>query len=361
MTSNGGRPGQGSGPPDRGGAHHPLAEMTLARFREFVREPEALFWAFIFPIVMSVALAIAFPSRGASPVLVGLQGGPQADAVRQALGAAPDVTVREVAPEEEERLVRNGEVHVIVVATDPPTYRFDPGREESRVARLVVDAALKRAAGPPDPWEAREEPVEVAGSRYIDWLIPGLVGMNIMSTGMWGIAFSVVQTRLRKLLKRLAASPMRKREYLMAQAIARLAFLAPEVAVPLGFGALVLGMPIRGSVGAIVVVCVVGALAFTALGLLSASRPRTLEAISGVLNVVMLPMWVLCGVFFSASNFPPALQPFIQALPLTALVDAMRAVILEGATVMDVRGELGLLAMWTVVPFGLALGLFRWR
>jgi ABC-type multidrug transport system permease subunit len=134
----------------------------------------------------------------------------------------------------------------------------------------------------------------IAGSRYIDWLIPGILGMNIMSTGMWGMGFSIVQARLRKLLKRLVASPMRKREYLLAQMLARLVFLAPEVVVPLAFGALVLGMPVRGSLGTIGAVCIVGAFCFTALGLLAASRPRTIEAISGILNLTMLPMWVLC-------------------------------------------------------------------
>lgn len=345
---------------DRGGARHPLIELTLARLREFVREPEALFWAFVFPIIMSVALAAAFPALGSRPVVVGLADGPNAQAVRSILTAAPGITVRDVSPREEAGAIREGEVHVVVVPTHPPTYRFDSARNESRVARLVVDDALKRAAGRPEPWDAREEPLDVPGSRYIDWLIPGILGMNIMSTGMWGIGFSIVQARLRKLLKRLVASPMRKREYLLAQMIARLVFLAPEVAVPLAFGALALGMPIYGSFGAIAGVCLIGGLSFTALGLLTASRPRTIEAISGILNLTMLPMWVLSGVFFSAANFPEGLQPFIQALPLTALNDALRAVILEGATIGGVAGELLLLVAWGVVPFAFALRLFRW-
>lgn len=361
MTTS--KTGSGRAPysPDRGGASHPLVELTLARLREFVREPEALFWAFVFPIVMSVALAVAFPGRGSRPVLVGIGEGERADVVRQALSADAGIAVRDVPARDETRAIREGDVHVVVIPTEPPTYKFDPAREESRVARLVVDEALKRAGGRVDPWDAREEPMVIAGSRYIDWLIPGILGMNIMSTGMWGIGFSIVQARIRKLLKRLVASPMRKREYLLAQMLARLVFLAPEVAVPLAFGSLALGMPIRGSLGAIGAVCVVGAFAFTALGLLAASRPRTIEAISGVLNLSMLPMWVLCGVFFSASNFPPAIQPLIQALPLTALNDALRAVILEGVTLRAVSGELFLLAGWAVVSFGLALRLFRWR
>ncbi len=348
-------------PANRGVTHSPLLELTLARLREFVREPEALFWAFVFPIVMSVALAIAFPGGRVRPVIVGLEPGPQIDAVRDTLRATPDVRVRELSREEQERALREGEVHLVVVPTDPPAYRFDPARDESRIARLVIDDALKRGAGREDPWRAREEPVQVAGSRYIDWLIPGILGMNIMGTGMWGIGFSIVQSRMRKLLKRLVASPMRRWEYLLAQTLARLVFLGPEILVPLGFGALALGMPIRGSYGAIVVVSLVGALAFTGIGLLAASRARTFEAISGILNMCMLPMWVLSGVFFSAANFPEMVQPFIQALPLTALIDALRAVILEGAGVREVSGELALLSAWAVFPFVIAVKTFRWR
>jgi ABC-type multidrug transport system permease subunit len=347
--------------PDRGGARHPLVELTLARLREFVREPEALFWAFVFPIVMSVALAVAFPAGGARPVVVGIEDGPQASAARAALAATPGVTVRTVTREEELRAIREGEVHLVLVPTNPPTYRFDPAREESRVARLVVDDALKRAGGRTDPWSAREEVVAVAGSRYVDWLIPGIVGMGIMSTGLWGISFSIVQSRMRKLLKRLVASPMRRSEYLLAQMLARLMFLAPEVVVPLSFGALALGMPINGSWLSIAVVALIGSLAFASMALLMATRARTFEAISGMLNLVMLPMWILSGVFFSAANFPDAVQPVIQALPLTALIDALREVVLEGATLVDVRAELAILGLWTVIPFPIALKLFRWR
>ena len=339
----------------------PIIELTLARLREWVREPEAIFWAFVFPIVMSVALAVAFPRQDSRAVVVGLSGGPAAAAVRGALEGREGILLRDVPAGDELRVIRDGDVHLVITPGEPPTYRFDPERAESRVARLVVDDALKRAAGRADPWVAREAPVAVAGSRYIDWLIPGLLGMNIMSTGMWGIGFSIVQARLRKLLKRLAASPMRRSHYLLAQMIARLAFLAPEAAVPLGFGALVLGMPIRGSFASITAVCVLGAFTFTGLGLLAASRPKTLEAISGVLNMTMVPMWVLSGVFFASSNFPPALQPFIQALPLTALNDALRAVILEGATLPQVGSELAIMTAWAITSFVIALKLFRWR
>lgn len=345
----------------RGGALHPLIELTLARLRELIREPEALFWAFVFPIVMSVAMAVAFPSSGNRPVAVGVLSGPTAEAAMRALAAAPGVAPRTVDEAAGLRALREGAVDVLVVPSEPPEYHFDPGRPESRLARLLVDERLKGAAGRVEPWTARDQPVTVPGSRYVDWLIPGLVGMGIMSTGVWGIAFSIVQARTRKLLKRMVASPMRKSQYLLAQVLARMVFLAPEVALPLLFGVYVLGMPIQGSVSAILGVSIVGALAFGGIGLLIGSRVKTFEAVSGLVNLVLLPMWIASGVFFSASKFPAAVQPLVQALPLTAVVDALRAVILEGAPLRAVAGELTLLAVWGVVPFLVALRIFRWR
>jgi ABC-2 type transport system permease protein len=308
------------------GASSPLVELTLARFRLFVREPEAMFWTFVFPILMSVAMAVAFPSGGSARVLVGVAPGPAGSATAAALAATPGVVVKPIASSDELRALREGEIHLMVVPGSPPVYRYDSAREESRLARFVVDEALKRAAGRVDPWTAAEAQVQVAGSRYVDWLIPGLVGMTIMGTGMWGLGFSIVQARMQHLLKRLMASPMRKRDYLGAQILARLAFLA-----------------------------------FSSLGLLAASRARTIEAISGVMNAVMLPMWVLSGVFFSAANFPEAAQPLIRLLPLTALVDALRAVVLDGDGLASQAPELLILGAWTVIPFAVALRVFKWR
>jgi ABC-type multidrug transport system permease subunit len=345
----------------RGGAHHPLVELTLARLREFVREPEALFWSFFFPIVMSVAMAIAFPSQGSQPVRVGVPPGAGSETMRKTLSSDSGVIVSDVPADEELRQLREGDVHVIVRPGHPPTYRFDPDREESRIARLVVDDVLKRAAGRSDPWQAREEAVAIPGSRYVDWLIPGIVALGIMNNSMWSIGFMTVQMRLRKLLKRLAASPMRKWEFLLAQLQARLLFLGPEVAVPLVFGAVAFGMPVRGSIVSVALVALSGALAFGSIGLLVGSRVRTLEAVSGLMNLMMVPMWVLSGVFFSSSNFPEAVQPLIRALPLTALVDALRAVVLEGATLGGIRVELATLAAWVIVPFAIGLRIFKWR
>ena len=344
----------------RDGRGAPLVELTRARLLEVVREPEALFWMFVFPVIMAIALGIAFPSRTTDSVIVAVVDGPYAAAAVQALRAARGLEVRTLARGELETALRRAAVQIVVEPGPPPIYRYDPARAESRLARRVVDDVLQRAGGRRDAWTPRDEAVASAGSRYVDWLVPGLLGMTIMQTGLWGVGFSIVQSRTRKLLKRLVATPMRRSDYLLAQVFARMAFLVVEAGVLLGFGRLVFGVPIRGSWLLVAGTIVIGALSFAGVGLLAASRAKTVEGLSGMLNLVILPMWIVSGVFFASSNFPDVMQPFIRALPLTALNDALRAVMLEGASARMILGELALLGVWGTGSFGLALRLFRW-
>src|SRR5262245_32006886 len=340
---------------------HPLLELTKSRFREFLREPEAVFWVFAFPIIMTCALGIAFRSSAGEPIIVGVvQQGASAE-VRKALEAAGGFAIRDIPPAEIESAVRDGRAPVVVEAGTPPIYHSDEGRPESQAARLAVDAALQKAAGRTDVFTASQQPVERIGSRYVDWLVPGLLGMNIMSTGLWGVGFAIVNARTKKLLKRLVATPMSRAHYLASHVLSRLAFLALESTVLVVFGWVAFGVIVRGSIAALAIIAVIGALAFGGLALLVSSRARTIEAVSGLLNVVMLPMWVLSGVFFAASNFPAAMQPFIQALPLTALIDALRGVINEGQSLTAVASEIGILALWGSVSCALALKLCRWQ
>ncbi len=350
-----------------------LRELTLARVREFLREPEAVFWVFAFPVIMTCALGVAFRTRVDEPVRVGIErtgsvGGTAgrtgavheparaAEALRQAGG----FEVRPVDPADVERALRDGAVEVVVTPGEVPTYRFDPGRAESRLARLAVDAALQRAAGRADAFEARQDAVRAVGSRYIDWLVPGLLGMNIMGTGMWSTSFAIVTARTRKLLKRLVATPMPRSAYLLSLVGSRLMFLVGEATVLVAFGWVAFGVAVHGSVAALAVVSLLGALTFGGIALLVSSRVQTIEGVSGMLNLVMVPMWVFSGVFFSSANFPEALQPFVQALPLTALNDALRAVMNDGEPLVAIWRELAVLAAWGGVSFTLALKLFRW-
>ena len=345
----------------RARAPHPLAELTKARWREFLREPEAVFWVFLFPVVMTCALGIAFRTRPNEPIIAGVVEQAGAEEIVRVLEQGGAFTVRRIPAGEVERAVRDGRAPVVVVPGSPPTYRFDEARAESQVARLAVDAALQRAAGRADAFAPVEQPVLTVGSRYIDWLVPGLLGMNIMGTGMWGVGFSIVQARTKKLLKRLIATPMSKTDFLAAQVLSRLAFLALEVGVIIGFAWIAFDVTVQGALGSLVLVSLIGALSFGGLGLLLASRVRTIEAVSGLMNLVMVPMWVLSGVFFASSNFPDVMQPFIRALPLTALNEALRGIVNEGLPLSALGLQIGVLLAWGVVSFVLSLKLFRWQ
>jgi ABC transporter DrrB family efflux protein len=345
----------------RGLSGSALFQLSYTRALTFLREPEAVFWVFAFPILLALALGIAFRSTGPQPSVVGVEEGPGAAAIARALGRSPELRVELLPPAEAEAALRRGRVAVWVRAGDPPTLVFDPSRPETRLAELTVRDALERAAGREDRVRPRTDDRMRPGSRYIDFLIPGLLGLNLLGTGMWGVGFQIATARQLKLLKRLVATPMRRRDYLLSLMVARLVWLALEVGAIVAFGWLVFGVAMRGSWPAFVLVSLAGGLAFSAMGLLVASRARTSEAVSGLMNLVMMPMWLLSGSFFSSERFPALLQPFIRALPLTAANDAFRALMNEGASLAGVLPQLAVLAAWGAVSFGLALAWFRWE
>jgi ABC-2 type transport system permease protein len=343
---------------------HPLAALTQARVREFVREPEALFWVFAFPILMAVVLGFAFRDRPPDPVPVGVLEGPASARLSEALGRAGTIRPRTYSTLSEGlEGLRTGKIALLVTedSKDGLVYHFDRTRPDARIARLEVDDAVQRARGRSDPAPARESLVHEKGSRYIDFLLPGILGLNLMGTGIWGVGFSIVNARLKKTLKLMVATPMRKSDFLLAQMLSRFIFLVLEVGVILAFGVLAFRVPVRGPLWVLGVTTVLGALCFAGIGLLVVARARTLEAASGLMNLVMVPMWLLSGVFFSSDRFPKAAQPVIQALPLTALNDALRAVMLEGRALPGVSGELLILSLWGAAAFGAALKIFRWQ
>src|SRR5881628_150656 len=340
---------------------HPLVQLTLARMREFYREPEAIFWVFGFPLVLAFALGIAFRNRGPGELKVAVLRTPGDSAIAVALDRSPALVAAVLDSAEARAQLRTGRIALLVVPGEPIVYRYDSTRTESRLARLEADEVLQRARGRPDVASVRDERVTEPGSRYIDFLIPGLLGMNLMGSGLWGVGFSVVQARTKKLLKRFMATPMRRSHYLLSFILSRLLFLFLEIAALVGFGWLMFGVGVRGSFGALALITVLGALSFAGLGMLVASRARTIEAVSGLMNLVMLPMWILSGTFFSYSRFPDAMQPFVKALPLTALNDALRAVMIDGTGLVRLGAPLAIVAGWGAVSVGVALKIFRWR
>jgi ABC-type multidrug transport system permease subunit len=334
-----------------------IIELTAVRTKEFVRETEAIFWVFGFPLILALALGFAFREKPPDKIPIAVLS--QSDFA--ALQKSPALSPRLMTEAEAQDALRHGKVSLVVKSSPAVTYRYDPTSPDARTARREADDAIQAAAGRRDVKPARDEYVHEQGARYIDFLIPGLLGMNLMGTGMWGMGFTIANARMKKLLKRLIATPMRKSEYVMSQFLSRLIFLIVEVIVLVAFGWIVFGVRVNGSIATLAILCIVGGYAFSGLGLLTASRARTLEGVSGLMNLIMMPMWLCSGVFFSYERFPNAAKPFIKALPLTMLNDALRLVMNDAAPLTKVMPHLAVLAVWGIVTFAIGLKIFRWQ
>ncbi|MGA3103266.1 MAG: ABC transporter permease [Terriglobales bacterium] len=375
------RPAPSSAPTRRNGRWSGYRHLLWARVIELKREPEVVFWVFIFPLLLAGGLGIAFRNKPADVASVVVIDGPGA----QKTLAMLENSEQSAQQSAEQSSKHDNSAHSIVRATildrdaalksfhfgkfdlavesNPDgsfTYYYDPARPESVLSRAEIDAALQSAAGRKDSIATSSHSSSEPGSRYIDFLIPGLLGMNLMNSGMWGVGFALVEMRQRKLLKRFVATPMRRSDFLLALSSSRLVLMVIEVGLLLGFGVIAFHMRVEGSVFSVLVLASVGAVAFGGVGLLTACRAQKIESVSGLINLVMMPMWIFSGVFFSYQKFPTAAHPFIKALPLTALNDALRAIIIEGATLSSQSGRLLVLAIWGGLSFILALRWFRW-
>lgn len=344
---------------------HPLVQLFIARFREFIRTPEAVFWSYVFPLVMMLALGLAFRSEPVRSVAVTIQDGPGAEAAEAALGKDPAFRISRGTEAECRRLMRSGKTELIITALQNEgrtewQFAWDPTRPGSVSARDLVNDALQRAAGRQDPVTTTDVTLIEPGSRYIDFLVPGLIGMGLLGGGIWGVGYAIVDMRIRQVLKRFLGTPMKKPHFVAAMMASRMVFMIPEIIVILILARLMFGVTSHGGYAAIAVIVILGALEFAAIGLLIASRARTLEAVAGLMNLAMVPMWIGSGIFFSSERFPALVQPLIRILPLTPVISSLRQVMQEGVSLLQLGPELGLMGLWAVGTFVVALRIFRW-
>ena len=342
-----------------------LRQMTIARLREFSREPAAIFWVYVFPILMMIALGVAFRNRPLEQLTVVVESGDRAEPILQWLDADERFRVSIATAEDAHERLRTGKADLIVTPEESGSndyrYTFDPTRPGSLLARNATDDALQRAAGREDLLVVADREVSEPGARYIDFLVPGLIGMGIMGGGLWGVGFAIVDMRIRKLLKRFLATPMNRSHFLVAVMISRLIYTIPEIVLLLICARFIFGVINQGSYLTVTVLILLGTIEFSGIGLLVASRAKTLETISGLLNLVMLPMWMASGIFFSYDRFPEYFQPLIRILPLTPLIDALRQTMLEGQTIADLGSQLVVMAVWAILTFFIGLRFFRWN
>jgi ABC-type multidrug transport system permease subunit len=342
----------------------PLWELTKVRLREFLREPQALFWVFGFPLLMAIGLGVAFRNRPPDVPRIGVVSSERGDTTEpaRALFDSKRVHSERLEPAEARRALASGKVDLVVDWNGrEPVFHFDPTYERSSLARLVTTDVLQAAAGRRDPLVVAERSSTEPGSRYIDFLLPGLIGMNIMGSSMWGVGYNFVLARKRRLLRRYAVTPMRRSHFLLSYFLSRILFLGLELVVMLGFGALVFGTVVRGSYVTVGLLAFLGAASFAAVGLIVGARVESTEVANGWMNFIQMPMWVLSGTFFSYERFPEWLHGPIRLLPLTSLVDALRAVSNAGATLVDCAFQLAVMAVWCAVGFTFALKTFRWQ
>lgn len=351
--------------PRRNGRWSGYSHLLMARMLELKREPEVVFWVFIFPLLLALGLGIAFrnkPGDASSVAIVQAAGWQDAKDLLNRSPKPDQFKIHIVNDDDARQGFRLGKFDLVIEPDSKGgfTYLYDPARPESVLAKAETNDVLQAAAGRKEAVPTTSLTSSEPGSRYIDFLIPGLLGMNLMNSGMWGIGFALVDMRQRKLLKRFVGTPMRRSDFLLAMASSRLILMIIEVGLLLVFGVLFFHMRVLGSVASISLIAAIGSLTFGGVGLLTASRAQKIESVSGLINLVMMPMWIFSGVFFSYERFPAVIHPLIKALPLTALNDALRASILEGTPILHQWPRLLVMIVWGGVSFALALKWFRW-
>ncbi len=344
-------------------SENPLLQLCLTRLREFGRHPDVLFWTYGFPLLMLLAMGLAFRSTSLAPIAIEVVG-PRADSVAASLNQPPKIIAVAGVEDTWRKHLQSGKANVVVVThADERRFEFwsEPARVESQLARMTVESSLLRGQVVSNALQISDDHLQQVGSRYIDFFVPGMLALNLMGGGLWGVGFVIVDMRIRKLLKRLMATPMQRWHFLMSILIVRLLFSVCEVSVILLFSYAVFGVVCQGSILELIVTMGIGGVTFGGIGLLLASRVKTSEAIGGLMNLIMLPMWIVGGVFFSSERFPEQIQPVLKSLPFVALVDSLRSIMMDGASIMTLGVPILVMSIWGVVCTAIALRIFRWR
>ena len=345
---------------------HPILTITLTRLKEFIRRPEAVFWVYFFPILMVLVLGIAFRNQSQEVFPVDVVEGPHAQTIKQQLDESSQIDATIISLEDSRKRLRTGKTTLAISVTDPANdrsidYLLDPKRPGAVQVRSLVDDQLQKSLGRADVFTATQTEFDEPGGTFVDFLVPGLLAIGLMGGGMWGVGFAIVDMRIRKLLKRYMATPMRRSDFLISMLLSRLVFMVPQVLLLIVFSYFLFDYRVYGSLLAVAALVFLGAMEFAAIGLVVGSRAQTLETASGLMNLVMLPMWTLCGAFFSYERFPEFFHPLIKLLPLTPIIDSLRGVMMEGESLLAQWPEMLVMIGWTVIPFAVAMAIFRWR
>jgi ABC-2 type transport system permease protein len=340
-----------------------LYQLILVHFKTFFREPAILFWAIMFPILMAWVLGIAFSNKGETMRTVYVTGSGQPEVITgvKVFGAETGnpfrITFRNTSEQEAVSAIKRGIIALYVeVKGKTLVYHFDPHNPDAQLVHLMLEreiSGLRREGSSIDPLQAQ-------GTRYIDFLIPGLIALGIMNSCLWGIGWSLIETRMKKLMRRMVATPMKRSVFLSSHIVTRIILGGVETILLFLFAWLYFGTTITGSVPAFITLFIAGVLAFAGIAILAASRTDKTEIGNGLINAVTLTMTILSGIFFNYHNFPDWAVPVIQALPLTILADGVRAIFIEAAGFREVMVPIIILTVTGLITFGVGLRIFKW-
>lgn len=365
-----------------------LFQLVISQFKLFFREPGVVFWSFGFPVVMAWILGIAFANKGEilrnvaivteNPAAVSalpkwlheksgtvdnqLSGEAELEwEVGMNAGDQARFRFRAMSEEEAVLALKRGQISLWIEGS-PETnlsYRFDPDNADARLTYLLLETAFREKISSEIKAEIR--PLTMVGIRYVDFLIPGLMAMSIMNACLWGIGWNLIELRIKKLLRRIVATPLRKSIFLISHGLNRMILSAAEMLLLYIFAYFYFDIRIQGSLLALALVFLSGYCAFAGIAILISSRVQNTQSGNGMINIVTMPMFILSGIFFSYHNFPDWLIPYVEVLPLTMLTNSLRGIITEGIGLAQViQPSLGLFGIGAVC-FALGLKLYLWH
>ncbi|MEQ9376530.1 MAG: ABC transporter permease [Imperialibacter sp.] len=344
---------------------HPIVLLILTNFREFLRQPGAVFWAVFFPVLMAGGLGLAFTQKGELNQKIAFVGNEQTEEKSWSKKVGNETTgftnyeFLNVGFDEGLVLLKRGTVDLIVKKEgEKYKYHFDPLNPEAQLAYINLTAALNGNQTLSNGEDV--VPLKEIGSRYIDFLVPGLMAMGVMMSCMWGISYGLIEKRSKMLLRRMVATPMRKAHFMTALLISRTVMSAIEASILVVFSWLFFDIRIEGSFLALVVLFLSGTLAFAGIAVLTASRTDNTYVGNGILNAVVMPMTILSGVFFSYHGFPDWAVSIIRLFPLTIFADTARAIFIEGAGWSQIVLPVGVLAGLGLVCMSIGMKVFKW-
>jgi ABC-type multidrug transport system permease subunit len=371
-----------------------LWQLIAALFREIIREPGVLFWGILFPILMSLGLGLAFTKKADVIRKVAIinitdrsSDGSENSAIAGFLenrcekNTSDDgnawkwrYTIKDdklgnsiflfyiMKWDDAVRFLKRGTINVLLLGrSDSVEYHFDPMNPDAQLTYLKLSSIVGNGQIQTIQSNAEIKPLTVTGTRYIDFLVPGLIAMGVMMSSMWGISYGIIEKRSKKLLRRLVATPMRKSHFLIALIAVRITMNFIESLVLFLFALFAFRMTIQGNISALILMFLAGNIAFAGIAVFVSSHTSNTEVGNGLINFVVFPMMVLSGIFFSYQNFPEWSLPVIKNLPLTMLTDGIRSIFNEGAGYHEVTIPILILLAIGTLFFSVGLKIFKWH